>query len=58
LVKKKKKDSIEVTEAETFESYNEKLKAKYGENFLGKGKCTGLEIKRWLALRDNKTEIP
>jgi len=54
----KKKNSVEVTEAETFQSYNEKLKAKYGDNFLGKGKCTGLEIKRWLALRDNKTEIP
>ena len=55
---KKKRESIEVTEAETFDSYNRKLKEKYGENFLGKGKCTGLEIKRWLALRDNLTEIP
>jgi hypothetical protein len=55
---KKKKDSVEVNEAETFDSYNEKLKKKYGENWLGKGKCTGLEFKRWLALRDNMTEIP
>jgi hypothetical protein len=54
----KQKQSIEVNEAETFESYNEKLRKKYGENCLGKGKCTGLEFKRWLALRDNKTEIP
>jgi hypothetical protein len=53
-----KKDNIEVSESETFESYNEKLRKKYGENWLGKGKCTGLEFKRWLALRDNKTEIP
>jgi hypothetical protein len=57
-VKKKMKDSVEVSESETFESYNEKLRAKYGEGWLGKGKCTGLEFKRWLALRDNKTEIP
>ncbi|MCW4030702.1 MAG: hypothetical protein NWE92_13785 [Candidatus Bathyarchaeota archaeon] len=55
---KKKKESIEVNEAETFASYTEKLKAKYGDGWLSKGKCTGLEIKRWLALRDNKTEIP
>jgi hypothetical protein len=55
---KKKNDSAEVTEAETFASYSEKLKQKYGDNWLGKGKCTGLEFKRWLALRDNKTEIP
>ncbi|MDR2700685.1 MAG: hypothetical protein LBC12_07840 [Nitrososphaerota archaeon] len=55
---KNKSDSVEVTEAETFASYNEKLKQKYGENWLGKGKCTGLEFKRWLALRDNKAEIP
>jgi len=55
---KKKKDSVEITEAETFASYNEKLKQKYGDNWLGKGKGTGLEVKRWLALRDNKTEIP
>jgi hypothetical protein len=54
----KPKTSIEVTECETFTSYNEKLKKKYGENPIGKGKCTGLELKRWLALRDNKTEIP
>jgi hypothetical protein len=54
----KKKVSIEVSEAETFESYNEKLRKKYGDNYLGKGKCTGLEFKRWLALRDNLTEIP
>jgi hypothetical protein len=54
----KKKDSVEVSESETFESYNEKMKMKYGDNWLGKGKCTGLEFKRWLALRDNKTEIP
>ena len=54
----KKKDSTEVSESETFESYNEKLKQKYGENCIGKGKCTGLEFKRWLALRDDKTEIP
>lgn len=55
---KKKKESIEVNESETFESYNKKLLDKYGDNFLGRGKCTGLEFKRWLALRDNKTEIP
>ncbi|MDR0460385.1 MAG: hypothetical protein LBH62_02955 [Nitrososphaerota archaeon] len=55
---KKKKDSLEVTESETFTTYNEKLKQKYGDNWLGKGKSTGLEVKRWLALRDNKTEIP
>jgi hypothetical protein len=54
----KKKGSIEVNEAETFESYSEKLRKKYGDSWLGKGKCTGLEVKRWLALRDNKTEIP
>jgi hypothetical protein len=54
----KKKESIEVTESETFKSYNEKLNKRYGEGWMGKGKCTGLEIKRWLALRDNKTEIP
>ena len=54
----KKKDSIEVTESETFKSYNEKLEKKYGANWTGKGKCTGLEFKRWLALRDNLTEIP
>lgn len=54
----RKKDSVDVSEAETFESYNEKLEKKYGDNWLGKGKCTGLEFKRWLALRDNKTEIP
>jgi len=58
LVKKKKRDSLEVTESETFASYSEKLKQKYGDNWLGKGKGTGLEVKRWLALRDNKTEIP
>jgi hypothetical protein len=57
-VGKKKTASIEVTEAETFATYSQKLKEKYGENWLGKGKCTGLEFKRWLALRDNKTEIP
>jgi hypothetical protein len=55
---KNKNDSLEVTEAETFASYSEKLKQKHGDNWLGKGKCTGLEFKRWLALRDNKTEIP
>ena len=55
---KKKRDSVEVTEAETFTTYSERLKQKYGENWLGKGKCTGLEFKRWLALRDDKTEIP
>lgn len=55
---KKKKTSIEVSESETFRSYDEKLKAKYGDNWLGRGKCTGLEFKRWLALRDDKTEIP
>ncbi len=54
----KKKASIEVTEAETFETYSQKLKEKYGDNWLGKGKCTGLEFKRWLALRDHKSEIP
>jgi hypothetical protein len=54
----KKRDSIEVNESETFWSYNEKLRKKYGDNWLGKGKCTGLEFKRWLALRDNMTEIP
>ena len=54
----KKRDSIEVNESETFESYTEKLRKKYGDNWLGKGKCTGLEFKRWLALRDNMTEIP
>lgn len=54
----KKKTSIEVSESETFETYNKKLTEKYGENWLGRGKCTGLEFKRWLALRDNKTEIP
>lgn len=54
----KKKVSEEVNESETFESYNEKLRKKYGDNCIGKGKCTGLEFKRWLALRDNKTEIP
>lgn len=54
----KKKNSEEVNESETFDSYNEKLKKKYGDNWLGKAKCTGLEFKRWLALRDNMTEIP
>ena len=54
----KKKLSIDVTECETFQSYNQKLTEKYGEGWLGKGKCTGLEFKRWLALRDNLTEIP
>jgi hypothetical protein len=54
----RKKDSVEVSESETFESYDEKLRKKYSENWLGKGKCTGLEFKRWLALRDIKTEIP
>ncbi len=54
----KKKDSVEVSESETFGSYAEKLRNKYGDNCIGKGKCTGLEVKRWLALRDNKTEIP
>lgn len=58
MVKKKVKVSIEVSESETFQSYDEKLLIKYGDNWLGKGKCTGLEFKRWLALRDNKTEIP
>jgi hypothetical protein len=57
-VKKKKKESLEVTEAETFKTYSERLQTKYGDGWLGKGKCTGLEFKRWLALRDNKTEIP
>jgi len=56
--KVKKKTSIEVSESETFASYDEKLKNKYGDNWLGRGKCTGLEFKRWLALRDNLTEIP
>jgi len=55
---KKKSVSVEITEAETFASYSEKLRQKYGDNWMGKGKGTGLEIKRWLALRDNKTEIP
>ena len=54
----KKRDSVEVNESETFASYNEKLREKHGDNWLGRGKCTGLEFKRWLALRDNKTEIP
>jgi hypothetical protein len=54
----KKKESLEVTESETSESYAEKLRERYGDNWLRKGKCTGLEFKRWLALRDNKTEIP
>ena len=54
----KKKSSVEVSESETFESYSDKLGQKYGDNWLGKGKCTGLEFKRWLALRDNKIEIP
>ena len=54
----KKKDSVEVSESETLGSYNQKLRMKYGDNWLGKGKCTGLEFKRWLALRDKKTEIP
>ena len=54
----KKKESVEVTEAETLASYTEKLRKKYGDHWLSKGKCTGLEFKRWLALRDNKTEIP
>jgi hypothetical protein len=53
-----KKASIEVSECETFDSYSEKLRVKYGEGWLGKGKCTGLEFKRWLALRDNMTQIP
>jgi hypothetical protein len=53
-----KRTSIDVTECETFQSYNKKLIEKYGEGWLGKGKCTGLEFKRWLALRDNLTEIP
>lgn len=56
--KVKKKESLEVSESETFASYDQKLKDKYGDNWLGKGKCTGLEFKRWLALRDNMTEIP
>jgi len=54
----KKKNSVEVTESETFSSYDEKLEKKYGFNWLGRGKCTGLEFKRWLALRDGLTEIP
>jgi hypothetical protein len=54
----KKQDSVEVSESETFASYDDKLREKYGDNWLGKGKCTGLEFKRWLALRDNMTEIP
>jgi hypothetical protein len=58
MVKKKTKTSIDVSECETFQTYNEKLRQKYGENWLGKGKCTGLEFKRLLALRDNLTEIP
>jgi hypothetical protein len=53
-----KKGSVEVSESETFGSYNEKLRQKYGDNCIGKGKCTGLEFKRWLALRDNMTQIP
>ncbi len=53
-----KKESVEVSECETFESYSAKLKDKYGDNWLGKGKCTGLEFKRWLALRDKLTQIP
>ena len=56
--KVKKKESLEVSESETLASYDQKLKDKYGDNWLGKGKCTGLEFKRWLALRDNMTEIP
>lgn len=56
--KVKKKESLEVSESETFASYDQKLKDKYGDNWLGKGKCTELEFKRWLALRDNMTEIP
>jgi hypothetical protein len=55
---KKKKESVEVSECETFESYTEKMRQKYGDGWLSKGKCTGLEFKRWLALRDNLTEIP
>jgi len=58
MLQLKKKDSVEVSESETFESYDKKLKEKYGEGWMGKGKGTGLEIKRWLALRDDKTEIP
>ena len=58
MLVKKKNDSLEVTESETFATYSEKLKQKYGDNWLGKGKGTGLEVKRWLSLRDNKTEIP
>jgi hypothetical protein len=58
MVKKKTRTSVEVSECETFQTYNEKLRLKYGENWLGKGKCTGLEFKRWLALRDNLIEIP
>ena len=54
----KKQDSVEVSESETFTSYDDKLRDKYGDNWLGKGRCTGLEFKRWLALRDNMTEIP
>jgi len=57
-VKKKTKTSLEVTECETFQSYNAKLNEKYGEGWMGKGKCTGLEFKRWIALRDNLTEVP
>ena len=56
--KVKKKESLEVSESETLASYDQKLKDKYGDNWLGKGKCTGLEFKRWIALRDNMTEIP
>jgi hypothetical protein len=54
----KKKVSEEVSECETFASYDEKLRKKYGEGWMGKGKCTGVEFKRWLALRDDKTDIP
>jgi hypothetical protein len=32
----KKRDSIEVNESETFGSYNEKLRKKYGDNWLGR----------------------
>jgi hypothetical protein len=34
----RKKDSVDVSESETFESYNEKMRKKYGDNWLGKGK--------------------
>ena len=54
----RKKDNIEVSESETLDSYNEKLRKKDGNNWLGKGKCTGLEFKRCLDLRDNMTQIP